>query len=153
MRMKTFDWNANARKVRVGDSARSLAVAQFQTCMLVAPDPDGDPYARMMAGVPDLVPPARGGFDAMAGRLSPTTKRILAPVSCAHPAVYPCAAGAAESGLVGDDALSYALGEIDACGGGVSDLLAGLSRPLVAWPIRLLTTGQRLVARFLKDEE
>lgn len=47
------------------------ATARVETCVLVKPA-DKDPYAEMLAGLPDLVPD-NGGYDAMAGNPSPLT--------------------------------------------------------------------------------
>ena len=43
-----------------------------ETCMLVKPDPAGDPYAKFLAGLPDLIPPD-GRYDACDGRPNPLT--------------------------------------------------------------------------------
>jgi hypothetical protein len=47
------------------------ATARVETCVLVKPA-DKDPYAELLAGLPDLVPEG-GGYDAMAGNPSPLT--------------------------------------------------------------------------------
>ena len=47
------------------------ATARVETCVLVKPG-DKDPYAELLAGLPDLVPD-NGGYDAMAGNPSPLT--------------------------------------------------------------------------------
>jgi hypothetical protein len=47
------------------------ATARVETCVLVKPA-DKDPYAELLAGLPDLVPD-NGGYDAMAGNPSPLT--------------------------------------------------------------------------------
>jgi hypothetical protein len=40
-----------------------------------------DPYADLMAGVPELFPQQAGaGYDAMAGRISPETEAAIAPL-------------------------------------------------------------------------
>ena len=47
------------------------ATARTETCVLVKPA-DKDPYADLLAGLPDLVPD-NGGYDAMAGNPNPLT--------------------------------------------------------------------------------
>ena len=43
-----------------------------ETCMLVKPDPAGDPYVTLLAGLPDLIPP-NGRYDTYKGEPSPKT--------------------------------------------------------------------------------
>ena len=47
------------------------ATARVETCVLVKPG-DKDPYADLLASLPDLVPD-NGGYDAMAGNPAPMT--------------------------------------------------------------------------------
>jgi hypothetical protein len=47
------------------------ATARVETCVLVKPA-DKDPYAELLANLPDLVPD-NGGYDAMAGNPNPLT--------------------------------------------------------------------------------
>ena len=54
------------------------ATARVETCVLVKPA-DKDPYAEMLAGLPDLVPD-NGGYDAMAGNPAPLTLQEVGSV-------------------------------------------------------------------------
>jgi hypothetical protein len=47
---------------------------RVQTCTLVKPG-DRDPYAELLAGIPDLVPDS--GFDSMAGNPDPSVQQEL----------------------------------------------------------------------------
>lgn len=58
-----------------GPPAPEVRAPAFASCELVKSS-GVDPYAELMAGVPDLVPPT--GYDAMDGRPSPVTSAALA---------------------------------------------------------------------------
>lgn len=55
-----------------GPLAPGHAGPRIETCVLVKPG-DKDPYRDLLGALPEVVPDQSGGFDAMAGRPSPTT--------------------------------------------------------------------------------
>lgn len=55
-----------------GQFAPGQAGPRIETCVLVKPG-DKDPYRDLLGALPEVVPDQSGGFDAMAGRPSPTT--------------------------------------------------------------------------------
>jgi hypothetical protein len=64
-----------AAPVSPGQPGRVIPFPTTRTCELVKPG-DRDPYAELLAQVPDLAPPSNG-YDAMAGNSAPEVQEEL----------------------------------------------------------------------------
>lgn len=89
---------------------------RVETCVLVKPDRAGDPYARFLEGIPDLVPPRRRRKDAMDGVVSIDTMLAVAGEevpSMDHPFLQIIWGDLRGEGYSEEDAWSLAFGEFD----------------------------------------